>query len=818
MNTCALCGNNYDDTIMACPLCYGLDDMPVNGQEMIRQVEIGYSEKMGGDYLAKGLQKDAIQNGWGARLNKKGTDWEFEFELIEDKQKGNFLLITDKMCHGLTGPDFKEIPPANRKEKMKDPCFRLAKFRSMLYSGDNLQGAGKFGRGKTLYLAGSKKNHIIYDSLTKTEYKLGFTKVDGDVLRNSGKVFINDEAKKYLRQHVSDKIAPLSDTGTRIIIVDPREELIEAVKNGDSLKYISDTWWLIIERGLVISVIYKGKKEKAFIPSEFKDLAATDTPQRSCRTYAVSFQYKGDACKFKKVQLFISKKPIPEESQGLFLYRREMKVAKIELKDVPPQVVDKFYGYVELETSSTLEQLYMDNEVEGLEHASFNGYKGIFSALKRALQEQAFDRFKEDMGYGSYKGEEEKKTKEASEQALAELEKEWPDLGTFGGSLSTRTQKKIKIRLASLYYPRSDKYVLVGEDVTNIVFKIKNISSADVDLKITIKTCDDNDKLIEEITTENASIKVGKTFSTGSCALNVNNSKYGKLDKFYLVCECSNPNLQIEEEKRVPIIIGSGKVTPPQEIVSLSLSSIAFPRQKRADFGEKVTQIEYRIKNETAMEIFAKFKLRVVDAATRQIEELLFERDIELMPNAEEDIACPDFVVEASNYKKLLEGGERGVVILRASVINLQDFSLVCGGLQKTFPKAEKLAVYDIRFGVNCDPGKGLFDRVDCGWPGGDEEPKSLVKGSTFILNNAHPEFSQIVETKDQERRKNYIYEQYCRQVLTMIVKNEMYEKWPVHPKYPDYKKAIGKEKVSKEDIMDAIFYSLDHKLAVHYR
>lgn len=818
MNTCALCGDNYDDTIMACPICYGLDDMPVNGEEMIGQVEMGYSERMGGDYLAKGLQKDAIQNGWGARLNKKGAGWEFEFELVEDKKNGNFLLITDKMCHGLTGPDFKEINPADRKEKMKDPSFRLARFRSMLYSGDNLQGAGKFGRGKTLYLAGSKKHHIIYDSLTKTEYKLGFTKVDGDVLRNSGKVFINDEAKKYLRQQVSDTIVPLSDTGTRIIIVDPRDELIEAVKKGDLLKYISDTWWFIIERGLVISVIYKGKKEKAFIPSGFKDLNANDTQERKCRTYGVNFQYKGEACKLKKVQLFISKKQMPEENHGFFLYRREMKVAKIELKDVPPQLVDKFYGYAELETLSTLERLYMENGVEGLEHASFNGYKGIFSALKRALQEQAFDRFKEDMGYGSYKGEEEKKTKEASEQALAELEKEWPDLGTFGGSLSTRVQKKIKIRLASLYYPRSDKYVLIGEDLTNIIFKIKNISSADIDLKIAIKTYDDNDKLIEEITTEDASIKVGKTFSTGSCAFNVNNGRYGKLDKFYLVCECKSPNLQIEEEKRVTIIIGPAQVSPPQEIVSLALSSIVFLRQKRADFGEKVTQIEYRIKNETAMELSVKFKLRIVDSATKQIEELLFERDIKLMPNAEEDVACPDFEVEAGKYKKFLEGGERGVVILRASVINLQDFSLDSGGTQKNYPKAEKLAVYDIRFGVNCDPGKGLFDRVDCGWPGGDEEPKSMVKGNAFILNNAHPEFERIVETNDQDRRKNYIYEQYCRQVLAMIVKEEMYEKWPVHPKYPDYKKAISKEKVSKEDILDAIFYSIDHKLAVHYK
>jgi hypothetical protein len=819
MKTCSLCGNSFDDNILVCPHCSGLDDMPINAKEWIRQVEMGYSKEMGEDYPAKGLQKDAIQNGWGARINKKGTGWDFEFELIEDKQNGNFLLVTDKMCHGLTGPDIKEIKETERWEKLRDPNCRLARFRSMLYSGDNLQGAGKFGRGKTLYLASSKKHHIIYDSLTKSEYKLGFTKVDGDRLRNSSKVFINDEAKKYLRERISDKIKPLSDTGTRIIIVDPKEELVEAVKNRNLLKYISDTWWLIIERGLSISVTYKGKREEAFIPPEFKDLSARDTQERKCRTYNVSFDYKGDLCKFKKAQLFLSKKKLSEEMQGLYLYRREMKVAQIDLREVPPEIAEKFYGYAELETPSTLENIYMEQEVESLEHSSFNGYKGIFQSMKRALQERAFDVFKEEMGYGHYKGEEEKKTKEASEQALAELEKEWPDLGALGGGLPPRTKKKIKIRLASLRYPRpADKYVLIGEDLTDIVFKIKNISSVDIDLKIAIKTIDENDKLIEEIISEDASVKVGKSYSTTSCAFNVTNSKYGNLDKFYVLCECRNFKNEVEDEKKVPISIGPTTASFTWDVVSLSPSSIIFPRPKRADFGEKVTQIEYRVKNETSLEIFAMFKLRVLDAATRQVEELLFEKELHLMPNAEEDMACPDFQIEAEKYKKLIEGGERGVVILRASIINLKDFTINSGGTSKTYSKADKLAISDIRFGVNCDPGKGLFDRVECGWPGGEEEPKSKVMGTTFILNNAHPEFKLVVDTKDLERRKNYIYEQYCRQVLGILVTNEMYDKWPDHPRYPDYKKAIGKERTSKVDVINAIFYALDHKMAVHYR
>jgi hypothetical protein len=51
-----------------------------------------------------------------------------------------------------------------------------------------------------------------------------------------------------------------------------------------------------------------------------------------------------------------------------------------------------------------------------------------------------------------------------------------------------------------------------------------------------------------------------------------------------------------------------------------------------------------------------------------------------------------------------------------------------------------------------------------------------------------------------------------------VILRKGMFDKWPDHPRYPDYKKDVQKDKISKEDLAKSIFSTLDHRLAVHYK
>src|SRR4030042_6779713 len=65
-------------------------------------------------------------------------------------------------------------------------------------------------------------------------------------------------------------ITPLNKTGTRVIIVDPIDELVKAIKNGEFLNNIQETWWEIIKKNNAeIYVKYKENIKKAEVPSEF---------------------------------------------------------------------------------------------------------------------------------------------------------------------------------------------------------------------------------------------------------------------------------------------------------------------------------------------------------------------------------------------------------------------------------------------------------------------------------------------------------------------------------------------------------------------
>jgi hypothetical protein len=817
MKYCATCGSDYEDVLAACPNCTGSASMPMNWREWIAQVEREYEEIYGSDYLAIGLQKDAIQNSWGARISPKGANWSFGFEFIQDKDKGSFLIATDQMCYGLTGPD---TPPDQLKNIQDNKDYRLAKFRSMLYSADNLQGAGQFGRGKTLYLAASKDHHIIYDSYTnKGEYRSGWIKIVGDDLKLSNN-FTDNAARKNLEKHGPEGIKPLATYGTRIIIVNPRDELIEAIKDGRMTEYIGETWWLILMRNLEIATIYKGKKKKAEMPAEFVNLSSTDSSERKCRTYSAIFDYKGTSCRFKKVQLFFANKKITDSLRGVYLYRRDMKIAKMDLKEVPPEMDDKLYGYAELEPQSALEDIYNNQKVEGVEHGSFAKHKGIFQAMKNSLDD-CFKQFKDEMGFGYYKGQEERKTKEASEKAYQSFQEEWGELSGLGTGQPLHPAKKLKIWLFSLELPRPpQKFVYAGDDLTNVIFKIKNISTADLALKITFKTIDENDKLIEELDSiDDVAIAVGKTWKNSAFGFRVDGAKYN-MERFYLVCSCEDQAGQVKEEKKEIVYVGPPSSPIATKPVSLELQSIVFPKDRRADFGEKITNIEYHVKNETCAKIQAKFRLRVIEFPTSQQgqEIIICEKDMDINPNAEEHVICPDIEIQAEKFKKLFEGGEKGAVILRATLVNLKDFVFDLGNGATTCERADKLAICDTKFWVNCEAGKGIFDRLDCSWEGGLEEPKSRVDGSTFILNNTHPEFVIVKNSKDDERRENYIYEQYCRQALVLILRKGDSGKWPEHPKYKDYKKEIEKEKANKHELTTAVFNTLDSMLAKHYR
>lgn len=157
--------------------------------------------------LAHGLQKDAIQNGWGARDGNKR--FRCEIALFKDAKPKPLLTLTDHGTVGLIGDvlDSKDLPAQLPSTQ------RLARFEAIFESGGQ-EGPGLFGRGKLLFNAISKDNFIFYDTLTKDgDYRLNIRGIDGRQYRHFPKVLDGDDARREVEVQSKGVLSPLSEPG-----------------------------------------------------------------------------------------------------------------------------------------------------------------------------------------------------------------------------------------------------------------------------------------------------------------------------------------------------------------------------------------------------------------------------------------------------------------------------------------------------------------------------------------------------------------------------------------------------------------------------
>lgn len=164
MNICPYCQHKNDLGVSQCKNCNKkmYSEPRTEWGSRIDEVTRGYRQPpaMG---IPHGVQKDAIQNGWGARVYAKNKGgWGMSFEMLRDRGGTRYLAINDWGTSGLTGQVFdgpEDIPDQLPPEE------RLARFENMNFSGSNY-GPGLYGRGKLIFQAASESRDVIYDSLT----------------------------------------------------------------------------------------------------------------------------------------------------------------------------------------------------------------------------------------------------------------------------------------------------------------------------------------------------------------------------------------------------------------------------------------------------------------------------------------------------------------------------------------------------------------------------------------------------------------------------------------------------------------------------
>jgi len=292
----------------------------------------------------KAFQKEAIQNAWDARLDKKkGEGWRLEIYLHKDNNGKTHLVIED---FGTTG--------------MNDR--RLDAFLSLWKPHKEYLDAGGQGQGKFVLMGASKEEILIVESIDeKNSYRCRFLQRGR---KSKEDINVND---------LIPEIKPLGHRGTRIWVYDIKREFLEKVSSPEFVDFILESWWQILEARFNGKIILFGKEIKLpKIPAPKEEVILLENKQLE---------------KFGKIKRLVLKfydKPIPGIFQGIRIQRANMMITKIPFEVYEKDYKGKFSGYIEFDRD--LESLLKD--IERSDHCSFR-YESPWKEIKLLLKEEA---------------------------------------------------------------------------------------------------------------------------------------------------------------------------------------------------------------------------------------------------------------------------------------------------------------------------------------------------------------------------------------------------------------------------------------------
>lgn len=441
-------------------------------------------------WLADGLQKDAIQNSWDARIDKKhGKGWECGFSLINIGSEV-FLCISDSGTTGLNGTKFSTenelVEILNENERGED----LAYFLNSNWSAKISEEGGNRGRGKTLFLAGSRDKKIFFDSLRLSDkvYLFGELYLDTDK-QVKFKIYFDNEGKKKIREIMKDGLAPLNEPGTRIFIINPDNSLKQTINTGVVLSFISNSSWERI-RKYQARIFIEINGEKKYVPlpqwyeSELRDVSEKEFPPEVIKS--------GTEYKIKRLVLrYTPSGDLPEAIRGIAIQRDGMTIERLSADDlVHEEGMSNIYGWIEMESKPLGEEMKLN--CEGPEHFDFNWTIKPAKYLRDYLKTKIREFAKEFKIISSEQAKKNKIQKLAEEDALKALTPLFKRLGLFGHHKGTRKKGKsgrskdepLRLSIQDIQFPRETRRVNYEEKINNVYVVPVNDFSEDIFVRV----------------------------------------------------------------------------------------------------------------------------------------------------------------------------------------------------------------------------------------------------------------------------------------------------------------------------------------------
>lgn len=279
-----------------------------------RPVNLGRSdENIAEQYpnIYEGLQKDAGQNSWDARITKKGKDWRLLFKYIRER---NCLMIEDSGTKGMDATKWNS-------------------YQSLWDTSKKETELGARGQGKFLFHYFSARKLVLTETIDESgKYRFSYgTSEEWD-------------EDKCLADFLPD-MKPLDHQGTRIWILDVKKEFLDELLDPSKFsRYIETTWWEIIRDYNASFVIdFDGCLRK---------VAISQPPSVSKVRQFRSEKVNGLGT-IRNLELYYTADDVPEEIRGIAVQRGGMTITRIPVV-ADESLRNKIYGFTnfdeELET------------------------------------------------------------------------------------------------------------------------------------------------------------------------------------------------------------------------------------------------------------------------------------------------------------------------------------------------------------------------------------------------------------------------------------------------------------------------------------
>lgn len=595
--------------------------------------------------LIHGFQKDAIQNGWGHRLSNL-SNWKMIFRYVEN-EKGKFFIVEDCGNTGLIGNNYTDTEISDLQSRgLLGPEEKLARFSSLYNSGGNTTSAGLYGQGKIMYQAVSKNYLQFFDSFTcEGKYYANFVDLDD----TNVKAFEGEAAIRYIAEKTG--LNKKETTGTRIIIANPIESLVDALRNGELVNDINETWWRIILKYKATIELYDGDTllYTASVPEVYNKYYNDEnyckvwdniSLEPEYRIKHIGFMYTEEDNELEMINTTTGESL--NYLGNIAYYRNDMKIGNVLELDslgLDPKIKNRISGFLEVDFDWEEKLKVNENQTHyGVKSKNKKDYQKMKTAVTSYLEE-----------FLIMKGLKKKSQRVDPNRDLKELANDLTDfLKDCDLDLELTTMKnngKIKpldISCEKKYPNDGLRTVEYGQSLEIKYFVKKTVNDLDYTIDIIFTDEDKNDTIYS---TETICINSNE-YESQLITIPYEDFIVGHRNLVKLLIR-SNTNVNTKASCTFPVYVGKDEEDNDEDIIfKLNEIILPNPETRRINYNEKINKIDLKVINNLNKSFTVGISGFIQDVNDRNntVDVIYRNSDIILEKNSEQIITINDVV------------------------------------------------------------------------------------------------------------------------------------------------------------------------------